>query len=197
MGFLSNLFSSKPSLDGGIRALALAIWESLPTLGNKIRNEVYKTDQELTVAADREIYSAFIHFVSRVALHTGGGKFQDAIYGSLRDKITETYGVTFSKYLKMSQGRDVSPYAVQQELGGLVRDREIEYAGYSGGYGDENTRKDSLVWAIAGNIHKVSGVKVMDDDAAVLGIGNAFVLVLAEINLDGRLKFLETNFYKK
>ena len=197
MGFLSSLFSSKPDLNDGIKELALAIWETVPTLVSTIRNDVYKTNQELTVGIDPEIHSAFIHFVSRVALHTGGAKFQDAIYANLRDKITETYSIAFSKYLRLSQGRNLSPRALQREFNDVVREREIEYAKYSGGYGDEDTNKNSLIWAIATRIHEISGFRVMDDDAAILGIGNTFVVRLSELQLDKRLELLETNFHTK
>ena len=197
MGFFSNIFSNKPDLSDGIRGLALSIWEAVPELTKTIKMDIYKTDQELSVGTDPEIHSAFIHFVSRVSLHTGGGKFQDAIYANLRDKITETYAGVFSKYLKMSQGRNASPYSLQQEFNEVVRDREIEYAEYSGGYGDESTRKGSLIWVIANNIHKRTGVKVADDDTAVTEIGNAFVLALAELRLDKQLEILESNFSKK
>ena len=169
----------------------------MPVLVNTIRKNVYNTDLELSIGTDPEIHSAFIHFVSRVALHTGGGKFQDAIYANLRDKITETYAGSLSKYLKMSQGINRSPNSLQQEFNGVVRDREVEYAGYSGGYGEENTQKNSLIWVVAKNIHKISGVKVADDDAFILSIGNAFVLALAELQLDKRLELLKYNFSKK
>ena len=37
----------------------------------------------------------------------------------------------------------------------------------------------------------------MDEDANILGIGNVFVLALAELQLDKRLEFLKTNFHAK
>ena len=197
MGFLSSIFSNKPDIGDGVRALAYSIWETVSKLTKSIRMDVYKTEQELSVGTDPEIHSAFIHFVSRVALHTGGAKFQDAVYANLRDKITETYAGAFSKYLKMSQGRNVSPASLQREFNDVVRNREIEYAGHSGGYGDENTRKGSLIWAVASNIHKRTGVEVADDDAAITEIGNAFVLALAELHLDKQLEVLESNFSRK
>ncbi len=187
MGIFSSLFGRKEENER-IRAFVKSLTDGAEAICQGVRNSAYP-DQEvirISVLTLPEVFAALLHYISRVALHVGGAVFQGAFYAINKKLLIEFQTDLFAK---MS---GASPSAVMQHLEEFNCERELEYAKYSGGYGDKSTQKGSVIWAIAKNIHDAAGLTVDDGEKTLVAIGDVVVVALASLDLENQLEY----FYK-
>lgn len=162
-----------------------SILNTAKAIVDEVQSSIYHNEDVLFFQTYAEVYSALLHYLSRVSLHVGGAAFQDSVYGKSREKIIDFFVGVATKIIT------VSPRSATLELNELCTKREFEYANHSGGYADANTRKGSLIWAIAKNIHSAAGISVANDEEVIASIGDVLARSLASLSLDKQLEHFQ------
>lgn len=162
MTIFKKLFGKKICEDD-FRNIAGMILVSGVGVMQKIQEET-KSKNNLPPEYMMEFIPIGLHYLSRVALHTGGGLFQDLIYTKVWDCVVDNMKDNFSSAL------NISPTEAKNRLESRIREREVEYSRYTTSYTVDENKEGTLFWAAAKHIDDAAGFKSNDSIKAIGGI---------------------------
>lgn len=180
MGIFTSLFGRKT--EDTLKPICGSLLNVTHEIVNEIERNAYHNEKVLFFQTYAEVYSSLLHYLSRVSLHVGGAAFQDSVYSKVKVMMIDFFVGIAMKSLS------ISPKVAELELNDLYTKREIEYSKHSVGYADLLIRKESLIWAMARNIHIAAKISVANEEEVISNIGNILVSSLASIGLDKQLE---------